>query len=83
MGHGIKNAPAVSASYVRFVLMHSNMGKVTSLVEENKTLKRKQDELETTLKEVKKTAENAKRIADQAMSKANVKRPKREEEKQN
>lgn len=83
MIHGIKNAPAVSASYVRFVLMHSNMGKVTALVEENKGLKRRLDEMETSLKEVKKVADGAKRVADQAMSKANNnKRTKRQEEKE-
>lgn len=81
MSHGIKNAPAVSASYVRFVLKHSNMGKVTTLVEENKNLKRKQEELESLIKEVKKTAESAKKVADQAMSKANNnKRQKKQEE---
>ena len=71
MGHGIKNAPAVSASYVRFVLMHSNMGKVSSLLEENKALKRKHDDLEELVREVKKTADGAKRLADQAISKVN------------
>ena len=84
MSHGIKNAPVVSASCARFVLMHLNMGKVTNLMEENKALKRKQDDLESLVKEVKKTAEGAKRVADQAISKVNAKRPKRqEEEKQN
>ena len=84
MSHGIKNAPAVSASYVRFVLMHSNMGKVASLMEENKSLKREYDDLETLVKDVKKTADGAKKVADQAISKVNAKRPRRqEEEKQN
>ena len=71
--HGIKNAPAVSASYVRFVLTHSNMGKVSKLVEENKNLKRKLDDLESVVDTVKKTAEAAKRIADQAITKASKK----------
>jgi hypothetical protein len=69
MSHGIKNAPAVSASYVRFVITHSNMGKVTNLMEENKLLKRKLNDIETDLNIVKKMAESAKKIADTAMSK--------------
>ena len=69
MSHGIKNAPAVSASYVRFVMMHSNMGKVTSLMEEIKLLKRKCEALETSVTEVKKLAEGARKVADQAMTK--------------
>lgn len=72
MSHGIKNAPAVSASYVRFVITHSNMGKVNTIVEENKQLKRKIDELETSVNGIKKIAENAKKLADQAISTANA-----------
>ena len=72
MGHGIKNAPAVSASYVRFVITHSNMGKVNTIVEENKSLKRKIDDLESTVGTIKKLAENAKKLADQAISTANA-----------
>jgi hypothetical protein len=70
MAQGIKNAPSVSASYVRFVITHSNMGKVSNILEENKKLKRKLEELETSLESVKKIADGAKRVADQAMSKA-------------
>jgi hypothetical protein len=70
MSHGIKNAPAVSASYVRFVITHSNMGKVATILEDNKKLKRKIDDLELTVTSIKKIAENAKKVADQAMSKA-------------
>jgi hypothetical protein len=70
MSHGIKNAPAVSASYVRFVITHSNMGKVANILEENKKLKRRLDELETDISSMKKTLEGVKRVADQAMSKA-------------
>ena len=72
MSHGIKNAPAVSSSYVRFVITHSNMGKVNTIVEENKSLKRKVDELETTITSVKRLAEGAKKVADAAMSKVNA-----------
>jgi hypothetical protein len=36
MSHGIKNAPAISANYVRFVITHSNMGQVSSILEDNK-----------------------------------------------
>ena len=72
MGHGIKNAPAVSASYVRFVITHSNMGKVNTIVEENKSLKRKVDDLESSFASVKKLAESAKKLADQAISTANA-----------
>ena len=80
MANGIKNAPAVSASYVRFVLMHSNMGKVSSLIEENKSLKRKHEELEQVVKEIKKTADNAKKVADQAMSRVTSKKKRGQEE---
>ena len=72
MANGIKNAPAVSASYVRFVITHSNMGKVNTIVEENKVLKRKVDDLETTVASIKKIAEGAKKLADQAVSTANA-----------
>jgi hypothetical protein len=70
MSHGIKNAPAVSASYVRFVITHSNMGKVSTILEDNKMLKRKIDDLESVVMTIKKTADGAKKVADQAMSKA-------------
>ena len=70
MSHGIKNAPAVSASYVRFVITHSNMGKVATILEDNKRLKRKIDDLEITVMSIKKSVENVKKVADQAMSKA-------------
>jgi hypothetical protein len=70
MLQGIKNAPSVSASYVRFVITHSNMGKVSNILEDNKKLKRKIDDLETSLVSIKKMAEGAKKVADQAMSKA-------------
>jgi hypothetical protein len=70
MSHGIKNAPAVSASYVRFVITHSNMGKVSAILDDNKMLKRKIDDLESVVLTIKKTAEGAKKVADQAMSKA-------------
>lgn len=66
--HGIKNAPAVSASYVRFVIKHSNMGKVTTLMEENASLKRKLSDLTTVVNEVKRTADLAKKSSDQAIS---------------
>jgi uncharacterized protein YoxC len=46
------------------------MGKVSTILEDNKKLKRKLDELESTLETIKKTADGAKRVADQAMSKA-------------
>ena len=74
MSYGIKNAPAVSASYVRFVITHSNMGRVSSLLEENKTLKRKHEELTTVVADVKKTAESAKKLADSAISRLGNKR---------
>ena len=70
MSHGIKNAPAVSASYVRFVITHSNMGKVANILEENKKIKARLAELETSIFAIKKMATDAKRVADQAMSKA-------------
>jgi hypothetical protein len=82
MSHGIKNAPAVSASYVRFVITHSNMGKVSGLLEENKILKRKIEEMDTTLATVKKIAEGAKRTADQAMSKATASPPAKKKKKE-
>ncbi len=82
MSHGIKNAPAVSASYVRFVITHSNMGKVSGLLEENKDLKRKIEEMNTTLGAVKKIAEGAKRTADQAMSKATASPPVKKKKKE-
>jgi hypothetical protein len=69
MSHGIKNAPAVSASYVWFVITHSNMGKVSSLLQDNQNLKWKISELETSVASIKKVAEMAKKVADLAMSK--------------
>jgi hypothetical protein len=52
--------------------MHSNMGKVSNILEDNKKLKRKIDDLEASIYSIKKVAEGgAKRVADQAMSKAN------------
>ena len=74
LSSGIKNAPAVSASYVRFVITHSNMGKVSALIEENKGLKRKLEELGDVVAAVKKTAELAKQTADQAITKAGAKK---------
>ena len=71
--HGIKNAPAVSASYVRFVIKHSNMGKVSALVEENASLKRKLEELSSSVNSIKATADYAKKTADQAISRINKK----------
>jgi outer membrane murein-binding lipoprotein Lpp len=71
--HGIKNAPAVSASYVRFVIKHSNMGKVSALVEENASLKRKLDELSSSMTAIKATADYAKKTADQAITRINKK----------
>ena len=68
--HGIKNAPPVSASYVRFVITHSNMGKVTSLIAENAVLKTRLCKVEESLASVKRICESAKRTADQAMTKA-------------
>lgn len=68
--HGIKNAPPVSASYVRFVITHSNMGKVTSLLAENAILKTRLTKVEESLASVKRICETAKRTADQAMTKA-------------
>jgi hypothetical protein len=70
MIQGIKNAPSVSASYVRFVITHSNMGKVSNILEDNKKLKRKIEDLESSIDSIKKVAEGAKKVADQAMSKA-------------
>ena len=67
---GIKNAPPVSASYVRFVLSHSNMGRVRHLVEENKLMKSKVSYLEEEMAKLKRSMEGIKRTADQAMSKA-------------
>ena len=67
---GIKNAPPVSASYVRFVLSHSNMGKVKHLVEENKVMKERLSRLEEEMGKMKRSVEVVKRTADQAMSKA-------------
>ena len=72
MLQGIKNAPSVSASYVRFVITHSNMGKVSNILEDNKRLKRKVDDLELSIASIKKIAEGAKKVADQAMSKAHT-----------
>ena len=69
---GIKDTPSVSASYVRFVLTQSNMGRVGTLVEENKELKRKLDATSTDLKEVKKLATDAKKLADSTISKVNA-----------
>jgi replicative DNA helicase len=75
MLHGIKNTPAVSASYVRFVITHSNMGKVAAILEDNKMLKQKIDDLENIVMSIKKTADGAKKVADQAMSKAGSNAP--------
>ena len=71
MRHGIKNAPAVSANYVRFVITHSNMGKVTTLVEENKSLKKKVEMIEESLNALKKEMTGIKKNADSAVSKVN------------
>ena len=68
---GIKDTPSVSASYVRFVLTQSNMGKVGALVEENNNLKRKLETQQDELTAVKKLATDAKRLADSAISKIN------------
>ena len=67
---GIKDTPAVSASYVRFVLTQSNMGKVGSLVEQNKKLQSSVDRLGEEVKSLKKLVKEAKSTADAAMSKA-------------
>ena len=67
---GIKDTPAVSASYVRFVLTQSNMGKVGALVEQNKKLQSSVAKLEEELKSLKKLVKEAKSTADAAMSKA-------------
>ena len=72
--HGIKNAPAVSANYVRFIITHSNVGKITSIMDENKNLKRRVTDLEDNLETVKRIADGAKKVADQAMSKASKKK---------
>lgn len=69
---GIKDTPSVSASYVRFVLSQSNMGQVGALAEENKVLKRKLEETNEALRDVKKLASDAKKIADSAISKVNA-----------
>ena len=66
---GIKDTPAVSSSYVRFVLNQSNMGKVSTLQDEVASHKRKLDDTETSLASVKKIATEAKKTADSAMSK--------------
>jgi hypothetical protein len=81
MAHGIKNAPAVSASYVRLVITHSNMGKVATLIDENKSLKSKISDLQTSVAEIKEIAKSAKRIADQAMSKAGSAQPPKKKKK--
>jgi hypothetical protein len=70
MSHGIKNAPAISANYVRFVITHSNMGQVSSILEDNKMPKWKIDDLEVIVMSIKKTVDGAKKVADQAKSKA-------------
>ena len=72
MATGIKYTPSVSASYVRFVLTQSNMGRVGALVEENAELKRKLDATSSELKEVKKLATEAKKLADSAISKVHA-----------
>ena len=61
-----KDTPSVSASYVRFVLSQSNMGQVGTLAAENKELKRKLEETNDALKEVKRIASDAKKLADSA-----------------
>lgn len=66
---GIKETPSISASYIRFVLSQSNMGKVGALIEENNSLKRKLEETGEQLSAVKKIATDAKKVADSAMSK--------------
>lgn len=71
MKNEIKNAPTVSASYVRFVINNFNMGKTANLVEEHKTLKRKCEVLEDTVKDLKKsidTSEMSKAIVKQETS---------------
>ena len=66
---GIKDTPAISSSYVRFVLNQSNMGKVTTLQEQVSSQKRKLEEAESSLAAVKKLATEAKKLADSAISK--------------
>ena len=66
---GIKDTPAVSSSYVRFVLNQSNMGKVAALQEQLESNKRKLEDAETNLASVKKVAKEAKKLADSAISK--------------
>ena len=74
---GIKDTPSVSASYVRFVLTQSNMGKVGKIVEDNLILKRKICELEGGLAEVRKLAAEAVKRSDQAMGKVNANKKKK------
>ncbi len=72
---GIKETPSISASYIRFVLSQSNMGRVGTLIEENTSLKRKLEETNDQLASVKKIATDAKKVADSAMSKiSNIQR---------
>ncbi len=72
---GIKETPSISASYIRFVLSQSNMGKVGAMIEENNCLKRKLESTNEELAAVKKIATDAKKIADSAMSKvSNIQR---------
>lgn len=69
MADGIKDAPAVSASYVRFVLTQSNMGKVSNLNSEIQSLKDKVKSQESEIAAIKTIANNAKKAADAAASK--------------
>lgn len=66
---GIKDTPRVSASYNRFVLTQSNMGKVTNLVEENKNLRTELESLKSQIKSLKTVVDNTKRTADSTASK--------------
>ena len=66
---GIKNAPPVSASNVRFVLSHCNMGRVRHLVEENKLMKSKVSHLDEEMVKLKRSMEGITQIADQTMLK--------------
>lgn len=69
MRTGISDSPSVSASYVRFVLTQSNMGKLTALEEENKQLKTAVEKLKSEVDSIKTQARDAKRTADSAISK--------------
>ena len=66
---GIKDTPSISASYIRFVLGQSNMGKISSIIADNVNLKRKLEDTNAELASVKKLATEAKKVADAAMSK--------------